>query len=134
MDRVRLAYPQLSHLRANSPEYQRRWRELNKERIVHYRLKRPKYSSDWYQDYALKRFYGITLDEYRRLLKKQNNACAICKKPERGKRFKRLSVDHDHETGKVRGLLCSSCNRSLGLMEEDPKALRAAARYLEKNR
>jgi len=66
----------------------------------------------------LKHKYNITPDDYERMVKEQNGLCAICKNPPRGK-TKRLSVDHDHETGKVRGLLCVPCNRALGYLENN---------------
>lgn len=75
--------------------------------------------------------YGITLEQFQELLNKQGHACAICRKPETNKRRKNLSVDHDHATGKVRALLCASCNLAVGLVEDDPaRALRIIA-YLE---
>jgi hypothetical protein len=60
----------------------------------------------------------------------QDYVCAVCKRdPEKG----HLHVDHDHVTGKVRGLLCGACNRTLGLTSESPERLRALAEYLERS-
>jgi hypothetical protein len=64
----------------------------------------------------LKHRYDLSIEEYDALVTKQNGVCAICGEPPRGK-MKRLSVDHNHETGKVRGLLCITCNRVLGYFE-----------------
>lgn len=80
--------------------------------------------------YRLRVRYGLTLEQYRGMLKSQTGRCAICKKKfvER----KDTHVDHCHRTGKVRGLLCSNCNRALGYAKDDPRLLRAMARFLEK--
>jgi hypothetical protein len=75
--------------------------------------------------------YGISFDDYQRMLIEQNGVCKICRKPE--KKGKSLSVDHNHKTGKVRGLLCSRHNTGLGCFEDDAALLRSAADYLEKN-
>jgi hypothetical protein len=82
------------------------------------------------QDCQLQRHYGLSLAEYDDMLESQDNGCAICGKPpeENGKR---LSVDHDHETGKVRGLLCNCCNRGLGIFHDDIALMRDAIEYLE---
>ncbi len=74
--------------------------------------------------------YGITIDDYEIMLSAQGGVCAICRQPE--KTGQRLAVDHDHETKAIRGLLCGRCNRTLGLLDEDPDRFRAAASYLEK--
>lgn len=73
--------------------------------------------------------YGLTADEYQRIYAYQGSACAICK---RAKGFrKKLSVDHDHETGEVRGLLCQKCNRDvLGHLRDSTEALARAIDYL----
>lgn len=76
--------------------------------------------------------YGITLEEYNLRLKNQNNVCAICKSSENtGGRA--LAVDHDHETGKIRGLLCSKCNVSLGNINDNVEILRKMIQYLEQS-
>ncbi len=79
--------------------------------------------------------YGLTLDQYDILLESQNGVCKICKNPETRKhqsgRVKKLSVDHDHDTMRVRGLLCSRCNAGIGLLGEKSSALFAAAEYLK---
>lgn len=79
----------------------------------------------------LVREYGITQDQYNILLEVQNNKCKLCGKTDSGRKDKgRLVVDHDHSSGKVRGLLCHPCNVSLGLMNDDPELLERAAQYI----
>lgn len=81
--------------------------------------------------------YNITKDDYKIMYKEQNGVCKICRQPETTRanngRFRSLSIDHCHKTGKVRGLLCHSCNLSLGLLKDDIKILEAAIRYLKEN-
>lgn len=84
-------------------------------------------------DEDIRRRYGLSPEARAAMEVEQNGVCAICKQPEtcqRNGRTKRLAVDHDHETDEVRGLLCSNCNRGLGLYEDDPERLIAAAAYL----
>ena len=86
--------------------------------------------------YGLKRYYGITGEQYGAMLAAQGGVCAICANPE--VRLDRhgmpvaLHVDHDHKTGAVRALLCYKCNSALGSMNDDPALFRKAADYLEK--
>ena len=80
------------------------------------------------------RLYGITMEEYRAIWLRQNGTCAICRKPERTARNRLLTVDHDHVAGHVRGLLCSQCTRALGLLNDDPETIEAAAEYVRKGR
>lgn len=84
----------------------------------------------------LKKNYGLTSDDYDKLLEDQNGSCAICGRlPTGGATSTRnLHVDHDHKTGKIRGLLCQKCNPALGQFNDEPALLRAAAAYLEKSR
>lgn len=73
--------------------------------------------------------YGMTLDEYRKRMADQGGRCAICGDEDK----KRLHVDHDHQTGAIRDLLCRWCNYALGNAKDDPKRLRAMADYLERH-
>lgn len=79
-------------------------------------------------------YYRLTEVEYDKMLVEQDGRCAICQQPERmldrSGYTRRLSVDHCHKTGKVRGLLCSHCNHALGKFNDDPAILHAAIRYL----
>lgn len=80
--------------------------------------------------------YGITLDDYNKLLQKQHGVCAICHLPEvaidnRTKEIRNLSVDHCHTTGKVRGLLCTNCNNMLGRSKDNLVILANAIEYLK---
>lgn len=80
--------------------------------------------------------YGMTLDDYDAMFKAQNGVCAICGVPpiaRRGAKNGRLCVDHNHDTGQVRALLCSTCNSALGGFRDDPNLLRTAALYLEEH-
>ena len=83
---------------------------------------------------VLLRKFGITLEEYNKMLKQQNNKCAICKQGEiklnKYGKPKRLSVDHDHKTNKIRGLLCHTCNTGIGLLKDDIEIIKNALIYL----
>lgn len=80
----------------------------------------------------LKREYGISLEEYDGMLSKQGGVCAnngcMARKSRQGFR---LNVDHDHKTGEVRGLLCSDCNLSLGMLGDDVGKIAGLISYLE---
>lgn len=82
------------------------------------------------KDRHLRKSHGITLEDYREMLAKQDNVCLICGQPETAKN-KTLAVDHDHSTGVIRGLLCHKCNAGLGHFNDDPSLLRAAIKHLE---
>lgn len=84
---------------------------------------------DYERERHLIRKYGVTFETYRRLLEVQHGQCAICGRPEPSNRM--LDVDHDHATGRVRGLLCTSCNRVLGHAQDSASRLRRAADYLD---
>lgn len=79
--------------------------------------------------YNLRKRYKLTLDEYSDMLERQGHGCAICRKTSNGRR---LSVDHCHETGNIRGLLCDASNTSIGKFENNPDRLRVAIAYLER--
>ncbi len=86
--------------------------------------------ADYVSNYNLKHRYGITLKDYEFLYEKQKGCCAICGR--HSSEFKRrLAVDHNHKTGKVRGLLCVNCNRFLGLVKESRGLLLKMILYLK---
>lgn len=86
-----------------------------------------KYRAQWWGAY-LKRVYGITAQQHAKILSRQNGVCAICRRPRR-----KLHVDHKHGSDpiKVRGLLCSPCNTSLGKFQDSSRLLMRAVRYLQ---
>ena len=80
---------------------------------------------------ALKKKYGISLEDYDKMLEEQEHGCKICgSKKSHMKHSDYLCVDHCHTTGKVRGLLCSKCNSAIGLLDEDTNRMRLAIQYL----
>ena len=79
----------------------------------------------------IKHRFGITGEQYDLMLLQQNEVCAICKNPELGRNTV-LSVDHNHNTGKIRGLLCNGCNLALGLLKDNSYTLYNAIKYLSK--
>lgn len=85
------------------------------------------------RDARLRRRYGISADDYDRILAEQGGGCAFCgKRPEEQTRYDEfLHVDHDHVTGRVRGLLCDQHNLLLGRWGDDPALLRRVVAYLE---
>ena len=81
---------------------------------------------------SLKRNYGLTPQDYKKMLNRQNGLCCICKTNDPGKNKLYFTVDHCHATGVVRGLLCVKCNCALGLLNDNPALFVAAKNYLEK--
>ena len=100
------------------------------------------YCSDPCKDYAvlnnfLKRNYNITAKIYEETYIEQNGLCAICKTEgftmKKGKDYLKLVCDHDHKTGKFRGLLCHNCNRALGLLHDSLVDIKEAYNYIERS-
>lgn len=110
----------------------RRWKANHPEQFQEYRKQYN--AGPLRKNVKLKSLYGITLEQYRALEIQQQGECRICGNPEtevtNGK-SQRLSVDHDHVTGMVRGLICRNCNRGMGTLNDDPVYLRRCAEYLE---
>lgn len=79
----------------------------------------------------LKTRYGITPEDYLAMLVAQGGCCAICRTATPGRGAKHFSVDHDHATGEVRGLLCFKCNAALGLLGDNADTARGLIAYLE---
>jgi hypothetical protein len=90
----------------------------------------------YHKNMQLRRLYGIDLAEYNRMLDAQNGCCDVCGNAEKneiaGKTLS-LAVDHDHDTGAVRALLCSACNTAIGLLGDNPGLIDAAKAYLAKH-
>jgi len=108
------------------------WYQKNKAKVSALRKARGTSRSPAFKEYrrkwALRTRYGITLEEYERLVEAQSGACAICSAKHSKERP--LNVDHCHSTGKIRGLLCASCNPGLANFRDNPKALEKAADYI----
>jgi hypothetical protein len=77
--------------------------------------------------------YGISVAEYDRLLEAQRGRCAVCGTKDPGSRRLVFAVDHCHETDQVRGLLCYLCNSGIGMLQDNPQIIRAAAEYVTRN-
>lgn len=104
----------------NRKEYDKAYHKLHKEKLNARRLQRE---------------FGISLEDYDTMFENQNGACAICGKSETVKNQSgviRLSIDHDHKTNEVRGLLCQKCNSMLGYAQDNISILLNAGIYLEK--
>jgi hypothetical protein len=111
----------------------RRWQLDNAER---YRAKQRSYAESgrkqlWDRKSHLKRKYGMTLEDYDQMLEAQAGVCAICGEARPEERT--LHVDHDHETGVIRGLLCFRCNQAIGSLQEDHEIFQTAADYLDRD-
>lgn len=104
----------------------REWRRKNPD----YQKRRYAATKKETRERHLIRKYGITLNDYNRLLKEQDGRCWICKAPEKEQFKSVLHVDHDHENGEVRGLLCRGCNHMLGVVGDDTTILERAISYL----
>jgi len=108
-----------------SKEAKKRWLDANKH-------KRLKINKDW----KLRAFYGITPEDYQKLLEQQNYKCAICQcefvmEPRNNAQYPHL--DHEHDSGWVRGILCQRCNHGIGLLCEDVEIMSKAIEYVIAN-
>lgn len=81
----------------------------------------------------IKRKYGIERDQFQQMLEEQEGVCAICRQECNRSTTTRMCIDHDHSTGKVRGLLCFQCNVGLGKFKDDTALLRTAIEYLQRS-
>ena len=127
-------------------EYNRAYREKNRERLDAYakayreknrealRERQRTYLEKNRKEHNRKKRlqpYDLTQDELNAMMAEQNGVCKVCGCPPTGKGPNAvLHIDHDHDTGKVRGLLCQACNRGLGFFRDDPERLAAAINYL----
>lgn len=114
-----LAYAKRNRARVN--ERNRNWHKAN-----------PSFK----RDSRILHLYGLTPEDYAVLVDKQHGVCLICLKPPdpEGKPISRyLHVDHDHRTGRVRGLLCGKCNTALGQLADDPERMRRMIDYVERS-
>jgi hypothetical protein len=118
---------------AKNPERQK---QIQQKGYKKHKDKRREASRKWHENNPkaaksnkLKKKYNISIEDYNTLLEKQNNTCAICQQENKHKRA--FHVDHCHETGKIRGLLCHSCNTGIGSLKDNIELLRAAINYLE---
>ena len=91
-----------------------------------------RYSPEKRKAYAVKK-YGLSVLEYTEMITRQNNKCAICGSYPDG-RWQTLCIDHDHQTGKVRALLCVKCNRVVGLLKDSVELAEKLVLYLAKFR
>ena len=134
----RMAYQRVkvAEWRGNNPEKRKeqkqRHYEKHKDRI-------DQRAKDWYYNNkdrhtssALLRKYGITLDQYNLMRAQQNYCCAICNDQEDSVE-KKMFVDHNHTTGKIRKLLCTKCNVGIGMLKDSPDIMERAAKYLRES-
>jgi hypothetical protein len=109
--------PKTAEQRKKATEYQKAYRLKNLEKVKQDSRVR-----------HIKRKFNLTQEEYNDMLKAQNGVCATCN--QKCKTGNHLAVDHDHKTGKIRGLLCKDCNTSLGLLKEDIQILENLKNYI----
>jgi hypothetical protein len=126
-------------------QYKRDHPEYNREQIKLYRQRYPekvkqlraaegKRNINTRRTWRLKAVYNLTPEQFDAMLAAQGGCCAICRAAEPGgRRVGTWCVDHDHETGAVRGLLCARCNRALGLFGDNVEVLRSAIAYLKRH-
>ena len=104
--------------------YQREWRRRNRDK-----------SRDQIYEQSIRRRFGIDLEVYRSMLQAQNGVCAICGRAETARNkdgtLRRLQIDHDHKTGRIRELLCSGCNGGLAGFRDDPGRIKLAIAYIK---
>lgn len=111
----------------------KKYHELSEEeKLERSRIGRMNMGKDYFKNYKLEKKYGITIEDYNSMLDSQGNLCYICRNTfdEQNKPH----VDHNHETGEVRKLLCHSCNTAIGHLKEDVDIMKKAIEYIEEHK
>lgn len=122
--------------REKNPNYGQRWYERNRDKVI-------KKASAWnlankslrhrsWRARTLKHEYGLEIRDIEQLLASQGGRCAICSQPLIFP-ARDTCIDHDHETGRLRGILCRKCNSGIGFLRDSVETVRSAAAYLERN-
>jgi len=128
---------------SNRKEYMKEWNRKNRKHITAKHAEYVAKNKDRVRTGRVSRdlrvMYGITISDYNKMFIDQGGCCVICGKPEtivdsRTGNIRRLSVDHDHEMGIVRGLLCHACNVCLGFVEESTDIIDCVRLYLIKHK
>jgi hypothetical protein len=133
-EKVKESYEQW---KKENPNYFKKYHEKNKEKEKEYKLKynkdKGKEKSKWYR---IKKKYNLSQEQWENIYNKQNGKCFICQRTEqqiKKTKSRYLAVDHDHKTGKIRGLLCTYCNRTLTqFFQETPEIIMRVYAYLTK--
>jgi hypothetical protein len=123
----RRRYAENPELRKKANARSRAYRRANKAKIAEQRRLDRKQNPEKMKKKRIQYTYGLSWDEYQAILARQGGVCAMCKT----KSKRPLCVDHCHETGMVRGILCNPCNLTIGLCRDSTKITRAATAYLE---
>ncbi len=118
---------------ASTKIWRNRPENVGKTKIWSKKFRESDHGKKYYHANYLKRNYDLSVDQYTAMFNEQNGCCAICSRHQ-VEFSKRLNVDHNHETGKVRELLCSFCNTSLGNFNEDQNLMLKAIQYLNKHK
>lgn len=122
-------FDQFYKMKAAKDGFYSRCKDCDKEASAQYRLRDPIRFRKNRSDRRIKHLYGLSREDYEEMSSHQGHVCKICGKDNGSMR---LAVDPNHKTGKVRGLLCNTCNRALGFFEEDPKRIQRAIDYIQK--
>jgi hypothetical protein len=113
-------------------EYKQVWYKANRDRKIEDQRRWRQNNPGYQRRYSLRRRYDLSPSQFDEMLAAQENRCAMpdCRSPEPGGRTGQWFIDHDHTTGKVRGLLCVSCNTKLGFYENNRHRFSSFERYI----
>ncbi len=121
-----------AYQRISGPRYDENHRERRRGQWRDWNTRNKQYREGQNRVYKYKRQYNITIEEYDALVVRQNGRCGICGTDQPSARTRYWNVDHCHETGQIRGLLCAACNRGGGMFKDDPELLRKATEWFTK--
>lgn len=130
-------YDARHHKKSNRFENSKRYREKNKEKIkekkkIYFQKNKEKVREGWHKNVLRWRF-GITFEQYNKMLADQGGVCKICGEFKLSKNTRRMAVDHCHTSNKIRGILCDDCNVGIARFKDDAKRLESAINYLKLN-
>lgn len=123
---ARKAYEQTEAYKKSRKRTVKKYDDANRDRQRQYYAE----NKDQWRNRSLLKTYNLTLDEYNTLLEEQDHSCRVCG-THADETSRNLAVDHCHETGKIRSLLCNKCNTALGLLNEDVDVMKKLIKYVE---